>query len=169
MWTRCELSFSNLDWLRELPSGPLCDAAWDDVQFVHGSPLGEDIYITSEYSASPALETSPFPLTFFGHTHIQGAFARLRLTASLPLERMRSASRVQVSRLKLDRNMKYLVNPGSVGQPRDHDRRAAFALYDAKKHEIRFYRVPYDIVRAQERILQAGLPDMLAYRLNDGR
>ncbi len=54
---------------------------------------------------------------------------------------------------------------GLGGQPRDRDRRSAFALYDSKKHEIRFYRVPYDIKRAQERILQAGLPQMLASRL----
>ena len=61
------------------------------------------------------------------------------------------------------------MNPGSVGQPRDRDRRAAFALYDSEKREILFYRVPYDIQGAQERILQAGLPRMLAVRLEDGR
>jgi diadenosine tetraphosphatase ApaH/serine/threonine PP2A family protein phosphatase len=82
---------------------------------------------------------------------------------------MKSASRLQVSRLKLDPTARYLVNPGSVGQPRDYDRRAAFALYDSQKGEILFYRVPYDIGLAQERILQAGLPEMLALRLADGR
>jgi diadenosine tetraphosphatase ApaH/serine/threonine PP2A family protein phosphatase len=170
MWTRAELSDSHLDWLRQLPRGPLQDAAWEGVQFVHGSPLDEDTYIASEFSARAALEVSPFPLTFFGHTHIQGAFARRRLVAeALPLERVRSASRVHISRLKLNPAMKYLVNPGSVGQPRDYDRRAAFAIYDSKKHEILFYRVPYDIALAQERILQAGLPRMLAVRLEDGR
>lgn len=170
LWTRGELSDRNLDWLRELPSGPLCDADWDGVQFVHGSPLEEDEYIASEYSASAALAVSPFHLTFFGHTHIQGAFARHRQGAeAVPLERLNSASRAQVSRIKLNKALKYLVNPGSVGQPRDRDRRAAFALYDSKKHEIFFYRVPYDIKRAQERILQAGLPEGLALRLEDGR
>jgi diadenosine tetraphosphatase ApaH/serine/threonine PP2A family protein phosphatase len=116
------------------------------------------------------LAISPFHLTFFGHTHIQCAFARLlQGTEALPLERMKSASRLQVSRLKLDPTARYLVNPGSVGQPRDYDRRAAFALYDSQKGEILFYRVPYDIGLAQERILQAGLPEMLALRLADGR
>ncbi len=169
-WTRAELSDRNLDWLRQLPRGPLRDATWDGVQFVHGSPLDEDFYITSEFSARAALEAAPFHLTFFGHTHIQGAFARPgRVVEAATLERVRSASRLQILRLKLNPSSKYLVNPGSVGQPRDYDRRAAFAIYDSKKHEVLFYRVPYDIALAQERILQAGLPRMLAVRLEDGR
>ena len=169
-WTRAELSHDNSDWLRHLPRGPLHDAAWKGVQFVHGSPLDEDTYIASEYSARAALELSRFHLTFFGHTHIQGAFARPRQVAEpQTLERLNSASRLQISRLKLDPKIKCLVNPGSVGQPRDYDRRAAFAIYDSDEREILFYRVPYDIALAQERILQAGLPRMLAVRLEDGR
>jgi diadenosine tetraphosphatase ApaH/serine/threonine PP2A family protein phosphatase len=169
-WTRGELSDSNLDWLRGLPGGPLQDGDWEGVQFVHGSPLEEDGYIASAFTASAALEVSPFHLTFFGHTHIQCAFARQsRLTEVLPLERLNRASNAQISRLRLDHAMKYLVNPGSVGQPRDHDRRAAFAVYDAEEQEVLFYRVPYDIARAQERILQAGLPPRLASRLEEGR
>jgi len=169
-WTRSELSHANLDWLRGLPSGPLRDADWEDVQFVHGSPLEEDAYIASPFSAGEALEVSPFHLTFFGHTHIQGAFARQRVvTEALQLQRLNNASHAQISRLKLDPAVKYLVNPGSVGQPRDHDRRAAFAVYDNEKHEVLFYRVPYDIARAQERILLAGLPPGLAMRLEEGR
>jgi len=169
-WTRTELSESSLDWLRELPRGPLHDGSWDGAQFVHGSPLEEDGYISSEYSASEALEISPFHLTFYGHTHIQGAYVHQRSTAAaLAPERLDVASYVQISRLKLDPTMRYLVNPGSVGQPRDRDRRSAFAVYDSEEHEVLFYRVPYDIARSQERILQAGLPPMLALRLEDGR
>ncbi|PSH04344.1 MAG: metallophosphoesterase [Acidobacteria bacterium] len=169
-WTRRELTAINLDWLRALPSGPLCDKRWKDVQFVHGSPLDEDEYITSEFSADAALESSPFHLTFFGHTHVQGAFARRGLrTAALEGDPLRSTTGAHISHLRLDPTLKYLVNPGSIGQPRDYDRRAAFALYDSTKHEVRFYRVPYDIARAQERILQAGLPKILAFRLEEGR
>jgi len=169
-WTRGELSEQNLDWLRDLPSGPLRDAAWDGVQFVHGSPLEEDGYITSEFTASTALEVSPFHLTFFGHTHIQCAFAQRRMVTEMLIpERLPSVGSAQISRLKLDPLMKYLVNPGSVGQPRDHDRRAAFAIYDEVQQEVLFFRVPYDIAGAQERILQAGLPRGLALRLEDGR
>jgi diadenosine tetraphosphatase ApaH/serine/threonine PP2A family protein phosphatase len=169
-WTRNELSDRNLDWLRELPCGPVRDKAWAGVQFVHGSPLDEDDYITSPFGASEALESSPCHLTFFGHTHIQCAYARPHdIAGPLVPERLNSASSAQISRLKLDPTKKYLVNPGSVGQPRDRDRRAAFAVYDSKHHEILFYRVPYDIAGAQERILQAGLPKMLAMRLDEGR
>jgi diadenosine tetraphosphatase ApaH/serine/threonine PP2A family protein phosphatase len=169
-WTRTQLSESNLDWLRELPRGPLRDGGWDGVQFVHGSPLEEDGYIASEFSAGAALEMSPFHVTFFGHTHIQCAFARQRqVVEALELERLNSASSVQILRLTLNPATKYLVNPGSVGQPRDRDRRSAFAIYDSEKHEILFYRVPYDIARSQERIIQAGLPPMLAMRLDEGR
>lgn len=170
LWTRSELSESNLDWLRELPCGPLRDGLWDEVQFVHGSPEHEDTYIASEFTARSALEISPFRLTFFGHTHIQCAYGRQNVrTEEQPLEPLRSVSRVLVSRMAIDPKMKYMVNPGSVGQPRDRDRRAAFAVYDEEAQEILFYRVPYDIARAQERILQAGLPRMLAARLEEGR
>jgi predicted phosphodiesterase len=169
-WTRGELSERNLDWLRELPKGPLWDESWAGVQFVHGSPVDEDTYIHSEFSASSALVVTGLHLTFFGHTHIQGAFGRPRgTTEALAPEPMNNASHVRISRLKLDPALKYLVNPGSVGQPRDHDRRSAFALYDSDEDEILFYRVPYDIAAAQERILLAGLPRGLALRLEDGR
>jgi predicted phosphodiesterase len=169
-WTREELGVRNIEWLRELPQGPVQDAGWRGVQFVHGSPIDEDIYIHSESSAGAALMVSATRITFFGHTHVQGAFARPHgAVEALALERLNGASCVQSSRLKLKPAMKYLVNPGSVGQPRDRDRRAAFAIYDSVEEEILFYRVPYDIAGAQERILQAGLPRGLALRLEDGR
>ncbi len=169
-WTQNELSDRNLDWLRELPEGPVRDKQCKGVQFVHGSPVDEDIYITSPFGASEALEFSNCHLTFFGHTHIQCAYARPHeIAGPLVPERLNTASFAQASRLRLDPAKKYLVNPGSVGQPRDRDRRAAFAVYDSDEQEILFYRVPYDIAGAQVRILQAGLPKMLAMRLDEGR
>jgi diadenosine tetraphosphatase ApaH/serine/threonine PP2A family protein phosphatase len=169
-WTRSELSERNLDWLRELPKGPLYDEDWTGIQFVHGSPVDEDTYIHSEFSVSAALVVSELHITFFGHTHVQGAFGRPHGTVeALAPERLNNASNARISRLELDPVTRYLVNPGSVGQPRDHDRRAAFALYDSDENEVLFYRVPYDIAAAQERILQAGLPKGLALRLEDGR
>jgi diadenosine tetraphosphatase ApaH/serine/threonine PP2A family protein phosphatase len=170
LWTRNELSYRNQDWLRALPRGPVRDEAWPGVEFVHGSPLDEDEYIVSAYVAQESLRSPRSHLTFFGHTHIQGTFGRPRGVAELlPPEPLSSASRAQLSRLPLDPRQYYLVNPGSVGQPRDRDRRAAFALYDSDEREVLFYRVPYDIGAAQERILMAGLPKMLALRLDEGR
>jgi diadenosine tetraphosphatase ApaH/serine/threonine PP2A family protein phosphatase len=169
-WTRNELSDRNLDWLREQPCGPVRDEDFAGVQFVHGSPLDEDEYIVSAYVAQESLRSARCPLTFFGHTHIQGAFGRAgQFAEALPLERFNTASSAQALRLKLHPKQHYLVNPGSVGQPRDRDRRAAFAVYDSEQREVLFYRVPYDIAAAQERILMAGLPKMLALRLEEGR
>ena len=62
-----------------------------------------------------------------------------------------------------------MINPGSIGQPRDGDPRAAFALYDTDQNLVTFYRVPYDIAAAQEKIFAAGLPERLAIRLEEGR
>ena len=64
---------------------------------------------------------------------------------------------------------RWLVNPGSVGQPRDRDARAAWAIYDAEADEIEFRRTPYDVAAAQNAILEAGLPSLLAHRLAEGR
>jgi diadenosine tetraphosphatase ApaH/serine/threonine PP2A family protein phosphatase len=69
----------------------------------------------------------------------------------------------------LQEGIRYLVNPGSVGQPRDGDPRAGFAVYDSADKSITFFRVPYDVQKAQHRIIAAGLPDRLASRLTDGR
>jgi diadenosine tetraphosphatase ApaH/serine/threonine PP2A family protein phosphatase len=71
--------------------------------------------------------------------------------------------------MTLEKTAAYLINPGSVGQPRDGDPRAAFALYDIEAASVTFHRVPYDIERAQKKILSAGLPDRLASRLAEGR
>ena len=65
--------------------------------------------------------------------------------------------------------LRYLINPGSVGQPRDGDWRAAFALYDSDSRIVSFHRVPYNLKRAQDRILAANLPQRLATRLAAGR
>ena len=71
--------------------------------------------------------------------------------------------------LQLEDGTKYLLNPGSTGQPRDGDPRAAFCLYDTEAHAVTFYRVPYNIKGAQDRILGAKLPERLAFRLAEGR
>jgi len=71
--------------------------------------------------------------------------------------------------LKVPEGTRFLINPGSIGQPRDCDWRAAFAVYDSEAEEVVFHRVPYDLTAAQGRILMAGLPEKLAARLREGR
>jgi diadenosine tetraphosphatase ApaH/serine/threonine PP2A family protein phosphatase len=168
-WTKETLTDSNRTWVRELPQGPITDPAWPDLQFVHGSPLDEDEYILSAPMAEIALESSPFAVTFFGHTHVQNMIClqgRELFAVNLPRG---LKDRLDSHRVMLQEGIRYLVNPGSVGQPRDGDPRAGFAVYDSADKSITFFRVPYDVQKAQHRIIAAGLPDRLASRLTDGR
>ena len=144
----------------------------------HGSPLHEDHYVITLRDAWGPLQQTTSSVTFIGHTHLQGGFA---LFAGQPQQpstagswqelrpRFHSRSRAESWAVPLQGDFRYMVNPGSVGQPRDGDWRAAFAIYDDQTSEITFFRVPYDLTAAQGRILMAGLPEHLAARLREGR
>ena len=105
-------------------------------------------------------------LAFFGHTHVQGGFiwnhSRVETIARI------SASSGSES-LDIDPDCAYLINPGSVGQPRDGDPRAAYVMYDSEAHTVAYHRAPYDVETAQKKINDAGLPPILADRLMVGR
>jgi diadenosine tetraphosphatase ApaH/serine/threonine PP2A family protein phosphatase len=163
VWTQAELSDENASWLRNLPKGPL---AVDDFQILHGTPLDEDAYLLQEGEASMLLGYLEKRVTFFGHTHVQGGFCLFDrgVVQITPLEFEESERKY-----KLDPDCFYLLNPGSIGQPRDGDPRAAFAIYEPEKENVVFYRVPYPIAGAQQKILDAGLPPLLAHRLSVGR
>jgi len=184
-WTRTQLGAENLEWLRELPQGPL-HPVFAGVNCVHGSPLDEDSYILTMRDAWAPLQQMSTPITFFGHTHIQGGFSQKdhdwhelrphnhpangRDAHSYPGDPNLAVSYT----VTLPPGTRHLLNPGSVGQPRDRDWRAAFAIFDSEPASgesptITFHRVPYDLVASQGRILMAGLPDRLAARLREGR
>jgi diadenosine tetraphosphatase ApaH/serine/threonine PP2A family protein phosphatase len=168
LWTREKLTEDHLEFLRALPAGPV--APIDNVQLVHGSPRDEDEYILMTNDAYEILNDVPVPLTFFGHTHVQrGSLLDENGQAKTFAPAYKSAKGKQTATLKVEPDTKYLVNPGSVGQPRDGDPRAAFLLYDTDTNVITFYRVPYAIALAQEKIFAAGLPERLAIRLEEGR
>ena len=133
----------------------------------HGSPLGEDHYILSMRDAWTPLQRMETPLTFFGHTHVQGAFAQ----NGADWEELRPACETAAGayRSGIAPGMRMLINPGSVGQPRDRDPRAAFAVYETETAEIVFRRTLYDVPGAQAAIRAAGLPERLADRLGTGR
>jgi diadenosine tetraphosphatase ApaH/serine/threonine PP2A family protein phosphatase len=169
MWTRNELTVENRRWVAQLPVGPITDPGIPGVVFSHGSPLDEDEYILSEGVARNSLERSPEDLTFFGHTHLQGAVALRNKVVQVIRPVYVERTGAETFRLELQPQTRYLVNPGSVGQPRDMDPRAAFAVYDSTEPTITFYRVPYDVETAQHRIVSAGLPERLASRLREGR
>lgn len=168
-WTRQHLRPENLDWLRALPMGPV--PAGDGVLCVHGSPLHEDQYIASMRDAWIPLQRMPVDIAFFGHTHLQGAFScRAEFWSEDPPAYVHgSGSQVQHFTLPLPVGARYLINPGGVGQPRDGDWRAAFAIYDQTERQVTFFRTPYDVQAAQAAIRQARLPERLAARLTTGR
>lgn len=168
LWTECVLTGDHREWLRNLSPGPIMPDG-PQVSCVHGSPIDEDEYIVTVRDAWPSMHESNTRLTFFGHTHVQGGFATNNDEWFRLSPEYRSRDEADEFELPLRPNARYLLNPGSVGQPRDGDWRAAFALYDDAGMTLTWYRVPYDIRKAQERILLAGLPDRLAFRLRDGR
>jgi diadenosine tetraphosphatase ApaH/serine/threonine PP2A family protein phosphatase len=168
-WTRQTLSPGNLEWLRQLPAGPLTAGGLAGVQFVHGSPFDEDEYLISITHALEPLLGVRVPLTFFGHTHIQGGFCLYEDQGSEIHPEIDLGDELDQSELQLNRNARYLLNPGSSGQPRDGDWRAAFAVFDSARRAVTLFRVPYDVPNAQRRILDAGLPERLATRLVLGR
>ena len=162
-WTQSALSEENLEWLRNVPKGPI--RATELATCVHGSPLDEDHYILSMRDAWTPLQRMCTSLTFFGHTHVQGAF----LQSEADWEEVRPVCEDEGSALQIVDGLRLLVNPGSVGQPRDRDPRASFAIYASDEGTVTFRRVPYDVAGAQEAIRAAGLPERLANRLAGGR
>jgi diadenosine tetraphosphatase ApaH/serine/threonine PP2A family protein phosphatase len=168
-WTQNALSPENLQWLRSLPHGPITVDGLADVQFAHGSPLDEDEYLIGVADALEPLLGFPVPLTFFGHSHLQGGFSLYRDRGSELHPHIDHGDSGDSSELRLNQKARYLINPGSVGQPRDGDWRAGFAWFDSESRVISFLRVPYNVERAKQRIMAANLPERLATRLSIGR
>ena len=168
LWTREKLTHDHLQFLRELPQGPLSPI--ENVQLVHGSPRDEDEYILMASDAYAILKDAAVPLTFYGHTHVQRCLLLEETGQGKSFApNYKSAKGKQTARLEIKKKTTYMVNPGSVGQPRDNDPRAAFLLYDTEANVITFHRVPYNIERVQKKIFAAGLPERLAIRLEEGR
>jgi predicted phosphodiesterase len=161
LWTRHRLTMQNLRWLYRLPEGPaMVDGTF---AIAHGTPIDEDAYIFGEIEALNVFRQTTFPLCFFGHSHFPVVFG-LSPDAIHTVLTTGSAFRFH-----LEPGMRYLVNPGSIGQPRDGNPQASFAMLDTDTRTVTIYRVPYRIERAQQRILEEGLPRPLADRLALGR
>lgn len=160
-WTNDSLTTDNRQYLRDLPTGPILID--DSVEICHGSPFDEDHYIFDGHDARRALDSSQRPLCLFGHTHLPVVFFDEggQVGGEIPED-----ARHEVP---LAPAVKFLVNVGSVGQPRDGDPRAAYATYDSSGPTLVLHRVPYPVEIAQRKIVAAGLPHTLANRLAIGR
>jgi diadenosine tetraphosphatase ApaH/serine/threonine PP2A family protein phosphatase len=157
-WTRRTLTEGNLERIRGLPAGPLPIGGF---LICHGSPMDEDQYIFNLGTARRSFEAvqAGFPdrrICFFGHTHLPIVIEETG-DAYYPEEKIR-----------LEEAKSYLINPGSVGQPRDGVPLASFGLLDEEEPSFTLFRIEYPVEEAQRKIIAAGLPAFLARRLASG-
>lgn len=162
LWTLDALTPEHRAWLAALPTGPVI--VDDLIEICHGSPFDEDAYIFDELDAMRALKASARPLCLFGHTHYPVTFELSAASFDCI-----GPSAAGETILRLRDGSKYLLNPGSVGQPRDGDPRAAYAIVDADLKHVELIRLAYAVEDAQAKVVKAGLPDVLAQRLAVGR
>jgi len=161
-WTAKVLPPSHLRLLKNLAKGPL--TVTKDIEICHGAPFDEDYYIFDADDALKALQIATAPLCLYGHTHVPAAFS-----TSGDAPPTTTASEENVDKLKIADAGRTIINVGSVGQPRDGDSRAAYGVYDVESRVMEFRRVRYDVVGAQSRITDAGMPPWLALRLMRGQ
>jgi diadenosine tetraphosphatase ApaH/serine/threonine PP2A family protein phosphatase len=165
VWTGAQLTPANMDYLRALPMGPVQIDALTEI--CHGTPFDEDHYIFDGNDAMLALSSAQRPLCLYGHTHLPAVFKLIDGDASSFEGNAPDPDREVV--VPLQRGSQYLVNAGSIGQPRDGDPRAGYGVLDDEAREVRLFRVPYAVEKAQQKIMAAGLPASLANRLALGR
>jgi predicted phosphodiesterase len=156
LWTREQLTEDQRQWLRELK----LVRQVRDFTIVHAtldSP-GAWGYVTNRFDAMASFSYQFTQVCFYGHTHVPRVF-----------EKDDTVRGARGELVQLQRGVKYFINVGSVGQPRDGDWRAAYAIYDIEAHTITIRRVEYDLPATQGKILDAGLPSLLAERLSLGK
>lgn len=177
IWTRSQLPPDDRAWLASLPMRQTLKGTL--ITIVHATLDSPDSwgYIFDEHHAADNFSYQFTPLCFIGHSHVPVGFCKKPITSfsdrmivslenweakNTPEAHFKKSDSVTIS---LESGHKYLLNVGSVGQPRNRDPRASFAIYDSDLKTVTRYRIPYDIASAQEKILAAGLPERLASRL----
>ncbi|HXM74733.1 MAG TPA: metallophosphoesterase family protein, partial [Chthoniobacterales bacterium] len=155
-WTRDNLTEEDKDWLRDL----LFQRQVRDFTIVHATldTPQQWGYVFNNLDAAASFTYQHTTVCFFGHTHVPMAFIRDD-----------GVHRVRIEQLRIEPSKKYFINVGSVGQPRDADWRAAYCVYDIENNSVEQRRVKYDVAAAQKKIIEAGLPHVLAERLAIGR
>lgn len=161
LWARRKLVGKNMTFLQQLPKGPVIV---DELLCIsHGSPADENFYIFGIHDARKVLDKSKQWITFYGHTHYPIVFHKKEHYTAFHKPGLTGA------RFQLERDRKYLINPGSVGQSRDRNPRSSYAILDTDEDILDILRIEYDIKSAQKTIKAAGLPRANAVRLEIGR
>lgn len=152
-----EISAASRAYLEGLP---LALEPGDTFMAVHASPYKPDawVYVLDPIEAADAFHVLGHPVAFIGHTHFPAV--HLDNGSVIPF--------LPGDRIQVDKDSKRLINVGSVGQPRDGDPRASYVIYDDETGVVEIFRVEYDIDKAADKIIKAGLPPMLADRLQRG-
>ena len=172
-WTAAALTLEHSVWLGTMTKGPV--VIDEMIEICHGTPFDEDMYVFDDLDALRAIRSAQRPLCLFGHTHVPAVF---RLSgqephATAPLQNatieLIGPPRGSSFSFGVESDVRYLVNCGAIGQPRDGDPRAAYGIVDTDARTVVMRRVDYDIATAQAKIINAGLPAMLAKRLSVGR
>lgn len=159
-WTADQLNQEQRRYLESLQSS--ADAR--GITLVHGSPRAPIWeYIGDSYTAAQNFHLLTTNICFAGHTHSATIFEQLEDDGAVTHTRWEPTQRIELA------NRRLILNPGSVGQPRDGDPRAAYAIYDPDNGHVTLYRTPYDIEAVQRQMRALGLPSVLANRLAEGR
>ncbi|MFV1994532.1 MAG: metallophosphoesterase [Verrucomicrobiales bacterium] len=155
-WTRNNLPDEDRDWLRALRMVRQVR----DFTIVHATLDSPETwgYVTNKFDAMASFSYQFTPVCFYGHTHTPRFYVKASGVHAVPGDS-----------IEIEAGSKYFINVGSVGQPRDGDWRSSYAVYDVEHQKVTIRRLEYDIRKAQEKIIEAGLPEMLAHRLAVGK
>ena len=180
-WTRQQLSEDDLDYLDAMPLKAVVPGT--AISLVHATLDSPDTwgYVFDSHHAVGNFTYQRTQICFCGHSHVPVAFCK-RPFASGPLRGVeevhdwvmvnnsipRDFNKMDSFTVQIEPGCKYLFNIGSIGQPRNGDPRASFAVYDSDTKKVSRFRVPYDIEAVQKKILAEGLPERLAWRLAQG-
>lgn len=157
IWTSEKLNQADKEYLKSFPLTYRDDL----ITLVHGTLYnpGEFNYMLDIYAAAKDFDLLKRQVSFIGHSHLPGVFFEENYQIGYSLEQ----------KIVLKPKVKYIVNAGSIGQPRDGNWRSSLVIFDSEEKSIEFKRIEYDVELAQKKIIRAGLPERLASRLSEGR
>jgi predicted phosphodiesterase len=165
-WNISQLLPSQLGWMQTWADQASVRLDGAPVTFIHGSPRDTREYVDSVNTARAVFKDWSGKLAFIGHSHLAGVFACLDNNTEVTIFH---ACTNNENRLPMPPKGRWIVNPGSVGQPRDGNPKASYGVFDTGSKLLEIYRINYDIAAAQKKIRAAGLPEALASRLDIGR